>query len=307
MKNMTHHKQRIAREWLAAWSAFALFATPLLLTGCDQVNVGDILDNINLNGGNNGNGNANDNGGSGSGLNTSTVGLFINNDIDSPLLIAGRAPSGDTYFVFGRRDANGNPLTIDAFEVQLFGGGRAFMTFDDGWPEYMEGPDGSFVRVDYVTRSQLQIVANVTVFNAQTQTSEVLPVAFDGFQTAQQIAVLIEQETGVRVDLPVAPTGSPRFEKGDDRSVRIRPGTALFIAFVIPLILAIEFSVNVGGQIFTQAYDIATRTIQQALLVVFSPLLLIGNLVGGTVERVEFTPLLEVFIRLPSEPQPRLN
>ncbi|MGE3182893.1 MAG: hypothetical protein AB7N71_14775 [Phycisphaerae bacterium] len=302
MFSQTQRSRFFARQWMVALSAYALFAAPLLIhTGCGTVNLDDILGNVNANS----NGNGNNNGGSG--LSTSSVGYFINNDFNSPILVGGRAQSRDEFFIYGTRNEDGSPASFDAIEVRTASGGRAFMTFDEGWPEYAEGPDGSFMRVTYITRSQFEIVANVTIFNAQTGASEALPVAFDGFQTAEQVAALIERETGINVDIPVAPTASPRFDKDDGRAISIKPGTLLFTAFVISIIGVINFTVGIGGQIFTQALEIATATIQQALLIIFSPILLIGTLVGGTIDRVEFTPLLEVFVRLPSQPQPRSN
>ena len=289
---------------VAGMTACLVLITPLVpLSGCSAVDLGDLLDNLNSN-----NLNANS-GDSSRPLDENSVGFFINNDTDSDLLIAGRGLGKDEFFVFGTRQGTGYPDQVQSILVRTASGQESFINFDDGWPVYAEGPDGSFARIRYVVRTQAEIVANVTIHDGTTEEEEIVPVSFNGFQTAQQVANRILQLTRRTVEIPRVPTSntfSPRGElsglQGDDRASRVLIGSVLFSAFVVTLIPVIEFTVAILGQVLTNIWDAAVSVVQQTIAIIFTPLFLIGGIIDDSLSRIEFTPLLDIIIEIPRRP-----
>ena len=87
----------IGREWFCALTCYSLLIAPF---GCELLGGG-------LDGG------LPD--GSSGALN---AGLFINEDTEDPLLIAGQNANGDAFFVFGTRDENGGLEEIESILVR---------------------------------------------------------------------------------------------------------------------------------------------------------------------------------------------
>lgn len=297
-----------ARQKLtAAVSAWVLFAAPLLVTSaCSSVSIDDLLNgNLNLNG----------LGISDGPLDENSVGFFINNDFTSPILMNGRGPTGDEFFIFGTRQANGYPQSIDTILLRTRQGTESFMQFEGGWPVYVEGPDGSFARVEYLEQSQFSIVANVTLHDETNNVEETIPVSFDGLKTAEQIAAQIERLTGINVEVPQAPTspllgtglalGPTALDKQDPRAAGLLVTSAIYIAFAILAINVIDFSIAIMGQVFTESWNGAAAVVPEILTVMFSPLITIGTLVSTVLDRVQIAPLVDIVIEVPSRPRAR--
>jgi hypothetical protein len=284
------------RNWTAVVSAYVILLSPLAaIPACESIGLDDLL-----NGNVNGIGNGNSNGGP---LTQNSTGFFINNDLQSRLLIAGRAPGGDEFFAFGSRQPNGNPQTIDTLMVRQRNGQRSFIQFDQGWPEYAEGPNGSYCHVTYLERTQFSIIANVTLYDAQSRTEETIPVSFDGLRTAEQVAAAISRLTNVNVVVPQTPTVGTG--KPDVRSASVFVSTALFVAFAVLTVNVVDFTTAILGQVLENVWSAVAQTAQGVLLTIFAPLLLIGRIVDGSLGRVEFTPLVNIVVQLPTEPRAR--
>ena len=93
-------------RWLAALCGYALIVSPF---GCEFQSL------------------LTDTTGGDEVLTTATTGLFINYSTSDSLLIAGRASSGDSYFVHGTRDSDGNLVEIQSIFVRQADGGESFV------------------------------------------------------------------------------------------------------------------------------------------------------------------------------------
>jgi len=234
------------------------------------------------------------------GLNTSSAGLFINNDSGDPLLIAGRGADGDAFFVYGTRDANGNLAEIDSIIVETAGGERSFVTFESGRPVHVQGPDGSYAHISYEEVSQSRLTATAEVFNAQTGAQQTYVVDVDLDLAVDQIAALVEQATGRQ--LKTTSLNKQMFDKDTLRGQRVTIFSPLFALFVVPLVAAVTVMTVVLGQILVFVYEVVVVALQTVLLVIFSPVFLIAQLLSEVVVRVEFVPLMDLFISIPPPP-----
>lgn len=289
------------RSGTATLSAYLMLLTPLLgIPACESVNLGDVLGNLNLNGSSNANGN-----GSGGALNERSIGFFVNSDLESDLLVAGRGPSGDEFFLFGPRAPDGSPTGIETILVRQFNGDESFINFENGYPVYVQGADGSSASVDYIEQSQFSILANVTVRDANTRDVDVIPVSFDGLQTAQQIAAQVERATDLNVEVP----STPQAPSGTGKPVIREQGrlvTSLFLfAFVLLAVNVVNFNTAILGQVLLDTLDGVAAVLQITVLAIFAPFFLIGELLSGSLNRVEFTPLIDIVVEVPSEPRRR--
>lgn len=269
----------IAREWLVALCAYSLLIAPF---GCQLQR--SLLDDDGLAGE----------------LSTRSAGLFINDDLDSPLLIAGRNNAGDAFFVYGTRDADGNLAEIESIVVRTADGEESFVTFESGRPVYAQGPDGSYVHITYQEVSPSRLTATAELYNAQTEAKESYTVDIDLAQTAQQIARLVEEATGQ--ELKTTTLAARSLDKDDLRSLRITIFSPLFTLFVVPLVAAVTVMTVILGQVLVLVYKTVVVAIQAVLLAVFSPLFLVASLLSETIVRIEFVPFSDLFITIPPPP-----
>lgn len=268
-----HGGRAIAREWLVALAAYALLVAPF---GC-QFSTGML----------------------GSGGDTpgpSSTGLFVNPETSDPLMVAGRNPAGDELFVYGTRAADGGLGEVETVLVRTAAGEESFIEFASGRPTYIRGADGSSVRITYTDVSADRLAAEVEVFAAEAGVTESYAVDIDLQLTANQVAAAIEQLTGLRVDVPH--TSDPAVAKGQQRAL----GPLALIAIGAGLVLLAQFTLAVGGQLFTQLARAVSTAVQVALLIILSPVLLFASILGDVSVRIDETPLLDVFIELPDRP-----
>jgi hypothetical protein len=268
----------LAREWFIAVSLYSLVIAPF---GCELQ--GPLFDD-----------------GSGEELNTSSAGLFINDDVESPLLIAGRNSAGDAFFVYGTRGADGNLAEIESIVVLTAGGEQSFVTFESGRPVHAQGPDGSYVHITYEEVSPARLAAAAELYDARSGEKQTYRVDIDLAQAAEQIAALVQQVTGQ--ELKVTDLNSRALDKNDLRELRITVYSPLFALFVVPLVAAVALMTVILGQILIAIYELVVATIQAVLLTVFSPLFLIAALLNEVIVRIEFVPVTDLFITIPSPP-----
>jgi hypothetical protein len=269
----------IAREWFVALCAYSLLIAPF---GCQLQR--SLFDDDGIAGE----------------LSTSSAGLFINDDLSSPLLIAGRNNAGDAFFVYGTRDADGNLAEIESILVRTADGEESFVTFESGRPVHAQAPDGSYVHIAYQEVSQSRLTATTELYTAQTEAKESYTVDIDLAQTAEQIARLVEEATGQ--ELKTTTLTSRSLDKDDLRSLRITIFSPLFALFVVPLVAAVTVMTVILGQVLVLVYQTVVVAIQTVLLAVFSPLFLVASLLSETIVRIEFVPFSDLFITIPPPP-----
>ena len=233
-------------------------------------------------------------------LTTSTTGLFINRSTDDSLLIAGRAESGDAYFVYGSRDADGNLAEIESIFVRQAGGGDSFITFESGRPVHAQAPDGSFVHVVYQEVSATRLTATAEFFNAGEGTREFLTIAVDLEAAAEEIAERVRELTGRLLEVPSVDGAATA--KQSQRSAGIVATSAKFLLFVVPLVGLVTVAVAILGQVLNVIFAAISAVAEAVLLAVFSPLFLIAELLNSTIVRVRFVGLGELFDALPPRP-----
>ena len=56
------------------------------------------------------------------------------------------------------------------------------------------------------------------------------------------------------------------------------------------------------GQILVFVYEVVVVALQTVLLVIFSPVFLIAELLNDVIVRIEFVPLVDLFISIPPPP-----
>lgn len=262
-----------AREWLVALCAYALLIAPvgcqfqdLLLTGAADPE----------------------------GLNSASTGLFVNSGSNGTLLLAGRTPGGDEFFVYGDPGANSGVGRVDAIQV-VHDGSDSYVVFESGWPVYARGPDGSYVSISYA-QGDNPLSAVVTVHDAATGTEETSQVTVDLGQTVQQVAAAIQAATGRAVEVPVAPAGAT--SKAGQRSLG-----ALLTVVLVATTMAV--AVVILGQVLTGVYALVDAAVKATLLMVFWPVFLVSalfNQLSGAIIEIEFLSFPEVFIDLPGPP-----
>jgi uncharacterized membrane protein len=233
-------------------------------------------------------------GGLGGALDT---GLFINEDGDDPLLIAGRNADGDAFFVFGTRNDSGGLEEIESIVVRTAGGDESFMAFQSGRPVHVEGADGSYAHISYEEVSAERLTAHVELYDAATGQESAYTVDVDLEQTAQQIAALVADVTGQELDASALSTA-----KESRQRVRITIFSPLYALLVMPIVAAVALTTVILGQVLVAVYALVAATVQLVLLAVFSPLFLLAEILSDTVWRVEIVPLSLIFDSLPTPP-----
>lgn len=271
------------REWLVALSAYALLVAPF---GCQVQNL--LL-------------NTTDSSDGATGLTTSSSGLFLNSDPNDPLLASGRDVRGDAFFVFGTRDTQGGLADIDSILVQSSDGRSSFIAFEQGRPVHAEGPDGSYAHITYEELAATRLLATLELYDAETKEKSQYQIDVDLERTAQQVADLVQSVTGQRLTSPAVTAGTS-LTKSDGRSVRITIFSPLFALLVIPLVLAVQLTIIILGQMLAAVFAVVALVLQATLLAVFFPLFLIGDILNSVLVRIEFIPLLDVFDLLPRPP-----
>lgn len=226
------------------------------------------------------------------------TGLFLNDDQGSPLLMAGLAESGDAYFVYGTRDSSGNPTDIQAIVVRQADGAESNVVFDYGRPTSVTGPDGSQAKIRYDTVAADRLAGAIAFFNAADGSTTNFTFDINPAATADQVAALVKQQTGVDIDIPSASAaGVGALEKSSNRS------SALFvILWVIPLFLTVALITVVLGQVFAKLFAAVGEALQATLIIVFLPVFLIAKLFNETVPTITIRPLFPIFGTPPHNP-----
>lgn len=273
-----------ARAALTGALAAALTIAP---TGC-QLQPGDLLG-----------------GGDTGEFNTSSVGLFLNPDVSSPLLLAGRGPGGDEFFLFGARNAAGgiDPALVESVVVRTAAGAESVLAFDRGLPVLFEGADGSSVRISYQETSADRFTATVSATNGATGESQGFTVDLDlaalrgdVLAAAQQAAATIQSLTGIAIAVPEAPEAQTAKEQ--DRAV----SAILLGLVVIPLVFLLHYTVYVTGEIIAASFRSAAQNVQVGVTQSLQPLFTLTSIVGGSGFRVSVIPLLNLFVGVPGRP-----
>ncbi|MBU0639465.1 MAG: hypothetical protein KKB50_11420 [Planctomycetes bacterium] len=270
-----------AREWFVALCAYALLVAPF---GCQLQDM--LLDNGTQ--------------GSPVDLDTTSTGLFLNDDANSKLLMGGRGGPGHALFVYGTRDAAGNPREIESLQLDTAEGGSAFIIFEDGYPVHARGLDGSYVNITYNEVSTKRLAGVVELYDASTGTLTTYPVDIDLQQTAAQVSELIRTLTGEEFVTPDLSLAEAKL-LGQSRLIGLRA-----LLFAVPLVALVGVAVVVLGQVLAAVLEFVAETIkatiQVTLLAALSPLYILTDLLNDLLITIEFVPMTAVFEFIPSEP-----
>ncbi len=260
----------LGREWLVAACAYALLVAPL---GCQLLT-------------------QNPDDGTPT---TTTACTFINADPTSGVLVAGRNAAGDNFFVYGQRDTAGTP-DISAIVVQPQSGQQSFMLFKHGRPVYAQGPDGSYLHIQYSEVTATRLAATVTVHDAATGQETAGSATIDLEAAAKQIAEQVKEITGRTLTVPEQPDLSTG--KTSDRAV----SSLLISLSIVPLVLFTQSLVVMMGQIMTEVFAAVEAVVQAVVLAACTPLFLFTGLLGETTVRIDWVPLFTVFVEIPDLP-----
>ncbi len=282
---MRHTLRQVSREWLVALASYAILVAPF---GC-QIQT-DLLGDPAGNSGGTGGGTSD-----GSGLNTKSAGLFVNDDISDPLIVAGRNEAGDAFFVYGTRQSNGAIGEVSSILVKTADGEESLMAFELGRPVLLQGPDGSFIKITYDEVTVDRIAASAELFDASSNTTQTNAVDIDLHKTAEQVAQTIEQLTGQTMVVPTVPLATT---KAQNRAL----GPLLSALVVLPMVLLTETMIVIVGQMMAKMMAVMAHALQAAVIVACSPLLLFAGLLGEVSVEVDSVPLVDVFIDLPPPP-----
>jgi hypothetical protein len=278
------------REWLVALLSYGLLVAPF---GCQFQ---ALLDNS---------------GGSTlGGADTSATGLFLNDDANSPVLVAARTAAGDAFFVYGTRGSSGgvDGTRVESVLVQTADGRRAFMTFEQGRPVHLEGPDGSYIHVTYEEVSADRLDATITAYDANTGQQMTGQVSVDLQQVrenlqqfAQQGAEQLSRLLGQTVQVPAATTLTSG--KMQERAV-----SAILAALVVlPLTVLVQFCFYIVGETLTALRNALAASLQASFEATVRaacfPLIVFSNALQETSWQVRVVPLFRVFVQIPDPPR----
>lgn len=270
----------LVREWFVGCCAYALLVAPF---GCQ-------FQGLLLDGG----------GGGGGDLTTSSTGFFVDDGSSGGVLAAGRNVAGDAFFVYGTGSAETGIQKIDSILVRTAAGAESYILFELGRPTFVQGADGSYIRISYDSVAPLRLEATVEVFSASGAATDTYPVVIDLTQTAEQVAAWVEQVTGKTLEVPeVSAAAAP---KTDQQALGLVASIGLTALFVVPVIALVEVSIIVLGQVLTHLAEIVSAALEATLLVALSPLFLVSELLGDVVIEIELVGLPEVFVTLPDPP-----
>jgi hypothetical protein len=270
--------RQAAREWLVALASYALLVAPF---GC-QFQTGLL-------------GDPSDSSGS-STLDTKSAGLFLNQDASDPLIVAARNAAGDTFFVYGTRQDNGAVGDISSILLKTAAGAQSLIAFELGRPVFLEGPNGSHIKITYQEVSSDRLAASAAVFDADSGATQTAAVDIDLHQTAQQVAQAVEQLTGQSLPVPtLPPLGTGKWQS---RAL----GPLLTILMVIPMVAMAQLMIIIVGQTMAAVMGAVSAAVQSVVLIACSPLFLFASLLGEVSVEVDMVPLADIFIDLPPPP-----
>lgn len=230
-----------------------------------------------------------------------TSGLFIDENLAAPVIVAGKNEAGDALFVHGTRNSSGGLADVESILVRTAAGEESFVAFESGRPVHAQGPDGSYVNIEYTQVAPTMLTANVTLFDAAAAQTSAYTVELDLLRAVSQIADEVAQRTGQRIQL--VDVSSVATAKSAARAdTRITIFSPLLTLLVLPLLAVVTLMTLVLGQLLTILYALVIVTIQAALLVALAPLFLIGALLGDTVVSIRLLSLADVFGALPAPP-----
>jgi hypothetical protein len=225
------------------------------------------------------------------------AGLYVNEDLNDPLIAGGRNARGDEFFVYGTRTSDGAIGEIDSVLVRTADGQESFVIFELGRPVWLQGADGSYIEIVYNRVSPGRLSASATVFNAATGESQTVPVEIDLQRAADEVAQAILGLTGLGVEVPSA--ASPGTAKWQQRAV----GPLVAGAIVATLVAASHLAIVITGQVMQAVFEGVAVAMQAAVVAAFMPLYLFSGMLGEVTVSVGTYPLLEIFVELPAPPQ----
>jgi len=278
------------REWLVALLSYSLLVAPF---GCQFQ---ALLDNI---------------GGSVlGGADTSATGLFFNDDPNSSVLVAARTAAGDAFFVYGTRSASGGleDTRVESILVQTADGRHAFMTFEQGRPVHLEGPDGSYIHITYDEVSADRLDATIIAYDASSGQQMTGHVSVDVQQVrknlqqfAQQGAEQLSALLGQTVQVPAATTLTTA--KTQERAV----SPILAALVVLPLTVLVQFCFYIVGETLTALRDALAASLQASFEATVRaacfPLIVFSSALQETSWQVRIVPLFRVFVQIPDPPR----
>lgn len=226
----------------------------------------------------------------------SATGLFVNTELGSPVIAAGRSPSGDSFFVFGRRDARGNPTEVTAISTISADGDEAGLAFENGWPVYATGDDGRYGRITYSEVTPTSMTATLSLFDADDGLIDMFAVSIDLERTLAEVAALVEQVTGRTLDTSALPEKLDDVQKTGNQQL-------LIAAVVVPIVLVVVGGTLVIGQILGALFQAISLAVRSVLLVIFAPLFLVTGVLGQTGLTPQEFALIQLFGTLPPPPQ----
>lgn len=231
------------------------------------------------------------------------AGLFINNDFNDPLLMAGRNDAGDAFFVFGSRKSNGDLREIDAIVVRTAAGEQSFLAFEDGRPRRAEGPAGSYVEVTYEEVTAERLAGVVEFYNAETNVAMVYPVDIDLKLAVETVAEQVRAATGMELPIVEAEDGTAAGGKGrDTEQTRVTIFSPLFVVFVLPLVALVAFTQLILGQILLIVYAAIELALRAVLLTAFAPLFLVAAVLQVSITRISVIGIGTIFSSVPPRP-----
>ncbi|MEW6253523.1 MAG: hypothetical protein AB1716_23005 [Planctomycetota bacterium] len=275
--------RRLGREWLVALCSYALVVAPF---GC-QIE-GALIDGS---GG----------GGDDTGPGLTSVGLFVNTDLTSPVIAGGRNAAGDTFFVYGGRSAEGRIARLDSILVRTAAGAESFIRFEAGRPVRLQGADGANLQITYQEVSATRLLAQATAFDASGAQVAAQTIDINLQRTAEQVAQMVQSVTGRTLVVP---------DEGDVDAAKLLNGKTdarqqgRFIALTVAVALVVLSRVLIGtsGQVLNTLFEGLAASVATLLLAIYSPVFLFAALLAEVVSNVFSTPLLRVFVYLPPRP-----
>lgn len=272
------------REWFCSLICYSLIIAPFgcqLQTPGDDNGLGGLL---------------------GGGPISTESGLFINQDLTSKLLMAAKNGDGNSFYVYGTRNSEGNLDEIESISVLTPANESSFVAFESGRPVHAEGPDGSYAHVTYTTVTPDRLAGVVELFDAASGTLTPFPFDIDLGQAVSEIAEQLAQVTGRQLDTSGIEAGAGAGGKSSTESVRVTIFSPFYTFFVLPLVTTIGLMTIVLGQLVIAIFASIVVGLQALVLTIFSPLFLIAELLGDVVFRVQLTPLVDIFDFIPPPP-----
>jgi hypothetical protein len=294
--------RRFGREWLIAFLSYALLVAPF---GCQFQSA--VLD------------------GSGTGTDTSanlgptSVGLFVNDDLTSPVVAAARNAAGDAFFVYGTRTFDGGLGEVSEILVETAAGQQSFIKFDKGRPVRLQGPDGSNLQIAYTQITPIHLIAQAAAFDPNGTQLASQTADIDLTQTAQQVAQMVQSVTGQTVPVPSSsnvhadPNATAKLWTGETgnsgaggtgTAKTLDRGQRLLMALTVALAL-VAFSqllILTSGQTVNHLFSGLGELARAAVLVIFSPVILFAEILSAVSQHVFATPLIRIFVQLPPAP-----